>query len=54
MRPNRAMCSQCASYKGFCPLYEGVCPVYMRRERTTRWIVCGVAAIIVIVMFIVL
>jgi hypothetical protein len=48
------MCSQCESYKGFCPLFGGVCPVYMSRERTTRWIVCGVAAIIVIVMFIVL
>ncbi|MBP5461370.1 MAG: hypothetical protein J6Y20_04525 [Lachnospiraceae bacterium] len=48
------MCSQCESYKGFCPLFGGICPVYVRRERTTRWIVCGVAAIIVIVMFIVL
>jgi len=53
-RVPKAICHQCEFYGDTCPVTSLPCSKAKRDEKTSRWIVCGVAAIIVIVMFIVL
>lgn len=56
MKPNinKALCDTCLHYGGDCPHAKGTCPLYIQREHTLRWVVCAVALVGVILMFIVL
>ena len=53
-RPHKVICHQCEYYGATCPVTSLPCSKAPRDERVSRWIICGVAAIIVIVMFIVI
>ena len=54
MKPNYPECDTCLCYGGFCPLARKECPLYYHRNRVAGRVICAVAAIGVILMFIVL